>query len=436
MSAKFFEEEVHEFIFKKSLKALIDDVAGSPIGTPDPVPGSALSGQADEEALLELWRIVKARVVAKLHQLHKSVRYGEFIGSKLKLPIDSSRPMELDLLGQHEGGLFVLELKVDRGAERNAFSELFAYSNYVAQMFAMSGPKDITNVLVANLDAKITREAYLYDLLISDRDVIVYKPVFPAGTLESLRLQLHIPADADFQHLTNRLLAHEAMSCVVASFDDLPGWFDNKENDGQLNPYTVEHLEHLTGYAAQLMEAEHLHGFCYIRKHWKELPFSHRSSLILCAVNPFRVADPDMSGPLLEQIDPEYHETLFEVPDAAFLDRLLVVARRAVEDCLPQGHHYDREVPLWSGMVRSMIETVTVHNFGFRPTGLFREAYVAHLNRQYALEAAVGTVEDLSTMKAVEITNWLHAWRFMEACGFVDGEADECDDSDPSDSGE
>ncbi|MEQ1712210.1 MAG: hypothetical protein ABL908_12530 [Hyphomicrobium sp.] len=57
------------------------------------------------------------------------------------------------------------------------------------------------------------------------------------------------------------------------------------------------------------------------------------------------------------------------------------------------------------------------------------------MNGQYALEAAGGTVEDLSTMKAVEITNWLHAWRFMEACGFVDGEADECDDSDASDSG-
>ena len=70
--------------------------------------------------------------------------------------------MELDLLGQHEDGLFILELKVDRSAERNAFSELYAYSNYIAEMFALSGHKDIVNVLVANLDVKITRHAFLY----------------------------------------------------------------------------------------------------------------------------------------------------------------------------------------------------------------------------------------------------------------------------------
>jgi hypothetical protein len=65
--------------------------------------------------------------------------------------------MELDLLGQHEDGLFILELKVDRAAERNAFSELFAYSNYIAGLFVLSGHKDITNVLVAGLEVKITR---------------------------------------------------------------------------------------------------------------------------------------------------------------------------------------------------------------------------------------------------------------------------------------
>ena len=82
--------------------------------------------------------------------------------------------MELDLLGTHEDGLFVLELKVNRAAERNAFSELFAYSNYISGMFPGSGKKDITNILVANLDAKITQQAFLYDLIITDRDIIVY----------------------------------------------------------------------------------------------------------------------------------------------------------------------------------------------------------------------------------------------------------------------
>ncbi|MCK9911205.1 hypothetical protein MXD81_18790, partial [Microbacteriaceae bacterium K1510] len=102
------------------------------------------------------------------------------------------------------------------------------------------------------------------------------------------------------------------------------------------------------------MEADGLHGFCYVRKHWQELPLSDRSSLILCAVNPFKIADHDLSDPLLEQIDENHRESMFEAASFAFLDRLLVIVRRALEDCLPHGHRFDRETPAWSGMARSM----------------------------------------------------------------------------------
>ena len=397
-------------LHKTSLGPLIDDVDGA---------ASTVGLTEDGDGHIPHWQIVKARIVERLLQLHATVRHGTFIGSKVKLPIDNTRPMELDLIGEHEGGIFILELKVDRGAERNAFSELFAYSNYVAQMFAMSGPRDITNVLVANLDAKITREAYLYDLLIGNRDVIVYKPVFADDSLESLRLQLHIPADEDFQHLTNRLLSEQSMACIVGSFDDAPGWFDNREVDGALNQHTRENLERLSGHLAQLMEAEGLHGFCYVRKHWREVTLSDRSSLILCAVNPFKAADHDLSDPLLQQIDEDHRVSMFEAADFAFQDRLLVTMRRALEDCLPHGHRFDRETPARSGMVRSMIETVLTHNFGFHATGLFREAYAANLSRLYERRAAGEDVDDVSTMKAIELGNWLRAWMFIEACGFV-----------------
>ena len=132
--------------------------------------------------------------MAKLERLHRTIRYGTFIGTKIKLPTDNTRPMELDLIGTHEEGLFVLELKIERSAERNAFSELFAYSNYIAGMFALSGHRDVTNVLVANLDNKITKQAFLYDLLINERDIIVYRPSFPTDALESLQLDLYLPS--------------------------------------------------------------------------------------------------------------------------------------------------------------------------------------------------------------------------------------------------
>jgi hypothetical protein len=410
---KFSEEVVHDYMFKTGLTALVDD-----------------SAAFDEEAVddpddFQLWRIIKARALAKLERLHNSVRYGEFIGSKVKLPTDHTRPMELDLLGSHEDGLFILELKVDRAAERNAFSELFAYSNYVAGMFALSGHKDITNVLVSTMDVKITRQAYLYDLLIADRDVLVYTPVFVTDALDSLRLGLHVPSDDEFRRFTNQLLSHDAMSCVVLTIDDIPGWIEKDTGDA-LNDWTRQHLTGLSNYAAQLMEEERLHGFCFVRKFWSSIPWSDRSSLFICALNPFRLAEPKRANAIIDQIDEAHHASLFEAPLYAFDGRLIRLAQRVAKDGLSHGGHGEVELPLWSRVVTSVTEVAISHNFAFRPTGMMREAYVSHLNGIYARNAAgTGYGEDVSKLKVNEISNWLRAWMFMEGCGFQAGEADD-----------
>lgn len=384
-----------------------------------PAVGAPQAAAQIDNVDFQLWRLLKERALAKLQALHRTVRYGRFLGSKVKLPIDKTRPMELDFIGTHEDGLFVLELKVDRAAERHAFSELLAYSNYIADLFALSGHKDIANVLVAKLDNKITRQAYLYDLLIADRNIIVYKPSFDGSTLESLTLKAELPTDEDFRTFTNDLLSHNAMACAVASFHDLPDWFDSEENDGSLNDFTVEHLSRLSSYAAQLMETERLHGFCFVRKPWKEIPLMYRNSLIVCAVNPFRMVRADRFEEISDQIGHEHVNELIEFPQMAFDGRVIRLAKRAVEDCLEHGQKCQLEVPYWGTMVTSMQEVVMTHNFAFHPTGILREAYVSYLNDVYRLNAAGRSDEDVSRLKVNEITNWLGAWQFMEACGFV-----------------
>ncbi|WP_201775822.1 hypothetical protein [Chromobacterium subtsugae] len=425
MAATFSEEQVHQYLYQRGLESLIDDAPELDQTGSGELPGTSMSahsssGEEDgEEGKFDLWRIIKYKTLGKLERLHSSIRYGDFIGSKVKLPIDNTRPMELDLLGQHEDGLFILELKVDRSAERNAFSELFAYSNYVAEIFALSGPKDITNVLVANLDVKITRQAFLYDLIISDRNIIVYRPVFSNGTLESLRLQVHVPSDDDFRHFTNQLLSHDTMSCVVTSFHDLDHWFDSKETGGSLLDYTKKHLDRLSGYTAQLMEDEHLHGFCFVRKPWQEISTYYRNSLVICALNPFKITSPEHSNSIVEQIEEQFRGSFLESPELAFDGRLLSIAQRAIKDCLTHDYECKFETPLWSAMVVSGREVVFTHNFGFRPTGIMREAYVSYLNSIYATEAADGFCEDVSILKVNEIANYLRAWQFMEMCGFA-----------------
>lgn len=183
--------------------------------------------------------------------------------------------------------------------------------------------RTIANVLVANLEVKITRQAFLYDLLISDRNIIVYKPDFSDGTLQSLRLKLHVPTDADFRYFTNQLLFHDAMSCVVASFHDILGWIDSAEASGSPPDHTIKHLTALSSYAAQLMEAEHLHGFCFIRKPWPEVTMFYPNSLIICALNPFKFADPERSNAIIEQLKEEHQAGFSEVPMLGFDGRLV-----------------------------------------------------------------------------------------------------------------
>ncbi|MCF5022321.1 hypothetical protein [Pseudomonas lurida] len=428
--ARFSEDDVHQYLHAKGLEAVVVDC---PLF--DRAEDELQEAQeTTDEPGFQLWQIIKARAFSRLERLHGTIRYGTFVGTKIKLPTDHTKPMELDLLGTHEDGLFVLELKVDRSAERNAFSELFAYSNYIASIFALSGHQDITNVLVANLDNKITKQAFLYDLLISERDIIVYRPSFPDGNLESLQLDLYLPSDNDFRHFTNELLSHDAMSCVVISFEDLDGWFDSEEKGGSLNDWTKKHLSGLSGYASQLMEAERLHGFCFIRKPWREIPRYYRNSLFICALNPFRIAEPKRSDAILLQLDEKERAGFLEMPEWAFEGRLIRLAQRAVKDCLTDRYNAEVETPYWGAIVTNSLEVGFTHNFAYRPTGMMREAYSGFLNEKFAREAeGRGWGEDLSILKINEVNNWLRAWMFMEGCGFKDGEASDVMDGDKGD---
>jgi hypothetical protein len=99
--AAFSEEQVHQHLYQVGLEAMI-------VNCPElDEPSNAADGDIEDGEDFEFWRIIKARAFARLLRLHRSIRYGDFIGSNVKLPTDNTRPMELDLLGTHEDGLFV-----------------------------------------------------------------------------------------------------------------------------------------------------------------------------------------------------------------------------------------------------------------------------------------------------------------------------------------
>ncbi|GBQ83802.1 hypothetical protein AA14337_2685 [Acetobacter malorum DSM 14337] len=421
----FSEEDVQKHLFAVGLDAVLEDDEVR-LEAATPTSSGALSEFDIPD--FELWKLLKERALEKLRYLHDLTRGGEFIGAGINLPIDKTRHMFLDLLGTHEDGIFILELKINRAAERNAFTELLAYSNYISSLFPGSGEKDIFNILVAPIEAKIAKQAYLYDLLISDRNIVLYQPKFPDASVQSLRLSLYIPDDEEFQNFANCLLSHNAMACVVASFPDIPGWIEyDEENRSFLPVHTCDTLRNITSYAAQLMEKEGLHGFCFIRKRWHEIQMSlvgeERSELIICALNPFQLTDVDRTSLITSQLKKEDRSSFSEIPKLGFDGRLLLIAERVINDCIEENFPVEFETPYWGGMVTSMIETVFAHHLGFRLTGMLREAYVEHLAamRRYNASFPERAV-DVKRLQIDDIISWLRAWTFMEACGFVSKE--------------
>ncbi len=423
---KFNEDDVHKYLYKIGLESVID---AADLDLEKALPKATEDLDEEDIPEFELWMLLKRKAIEKLRKLHELANYGTFIGSNVDLPLDSTKPMSLDLIGTHEDGLFILELKVAKAAERNAFTELFAYSNYISGLFPGAGSKDILNILVAPIAAKITKQAYLYDLLISDRNIILYQPNFPTDVVESLRLSLYIPEDSEFQNFANHLLSHDAMSCVVASFPDILGWISYDENDPKTLPdYTRRALQKITSYTAQLLEKDGLHGFCFLRKRWHEIQMAlvgeARCELIICAINPFRFSNPEKIDPILQQIDEKHRSSFLDFPALGFDGRLSNIARQTINESIETDFSLELEFPFWGGIVNEMVETVFSDNIGFRPTGMFREAYVEHLMaiHRYNQRNPDCTI-DVERLQIDDITNWFRAWQFMEACGFVDGEA-------------
>src|SRR5690606_3314265 len=87
MSSTVSEDILHEHLFKVGIAAAI---------APCPELHDAIeAAREDGEDEFSLWRIIKLRALHKIARLHSLMCDATFLASKLKLPIDQTRPMEL-----------------------------------------------------------------------------------------------------------------------------------------------------------------------------------------------------------------------------------------------------------------------------------------------------------------------------------------------------
>lgn len=403
LKIKFSESVVHDFIYQSDWSGFFKDEAILETTT-----------RVRPLESFELWRVIKHKVMERLSELHELVRNGELVGSKVKLKGTWPKPMELDMLGRHEEGIFVCELKVDSASERNSFTELLGYSQYVAELFAMSGHQDVVNVLIAPLFTQIARYGYLYDLLINERGTVVYQPIFDEeDELGSLRFSLHIPSDSEFRRFANQLISHKGMACAVRAFN-LEGKQFVENVDGSLPSRGAAQLEQLSRYAAQLMEADRLHGFCFVSKARPEHNNMFDTLLYICATNPFTTADAARWRMLEEQLKDDNY--LQEVAESGFHGRLITLLERALR-MVGSPALGDLGTPDWNQVVENWTDLYSSHNLGFSPTGVFREAFSSYIDQQYRQNHHRPGTHDLPKFPMNALYDWGTAWMFMEQVG-------------------
>ena len=179
------------------------------------------------------------------------------------------------------------------------------------------------------------------------------------------------------------------------------------------------------------MEAEGLHGFCFMRKRWAEMDAYYANTLFICAINPFLSAEPDRASTLITQLAGDQQSMFMEAPQFGFNGRLIDIGLRALRQSITTPIDTEVSTPLWHGIVTTPGEVVYTHNIGFRPTGLFREAYVSYIDELYR-QIAQGADLDAPTLRIETISSRFRAWEFMEACGYS-GDHDDNNNNDDDD---
>ncbi|WP_198153625.1 hypothetical protein, partial [Thalassobacillus sp. C254] len=117
-------------------------------------------------------------VFERLNETFNYTKYMDLIGVEVPLNKTNDSTIRADFLGVNiEGvGISIIELKKSRQTERQAFTELLAYSNHLISLFPTMSKEDIIYILISPMEERIVREAFLHALLVDGKRVIAFIP--------------------------------------------------------------------------------------------------------------------------------------------------------------------------------------------------------------------------------------------------------------------
>jgi hypothetical protein len=378
----------------------------------------------DDLSDLSAQSLIRNRTISRLSSAYEKLLSMELIGMEVPLEQQANSTIRADFLAAFPGntGIGIVELKKSAQTERQAFTELLAYSNHLATIFPVMTREDAVFVLIAPFETRICRDALIQSLLFDNRIIVGLVPVLADPTrLDSLSLQLWVPRDRELADFASLAFRGENFSVCKVVWEYSEGWWDAKKGEDP-TPGLIEQLNSVSAIAAQHMEVSGIHGFTYTSQVWSELsdviPFTN--SIVLVGMNPFavgatqfllrtdaasihRVPPPQSYLPNIIELIPglaasakSIHEHVDYMSDLhSVWDSQLFRIGKKVVDAATQttsGHSLrtDQGFFDWDTYQRQFLEDVTCKNFDMRPTGLLRELYTSVTALDYRLAGKVG----------------------------------------------
>ncbi len=364
------------------------------------------------------------KLIDRLESLHQKLLSLELFGCEVPLERASTSTIRADFLGSFPGdtGVAIVELKKSAQTERQSFTELLAYANHLSLLFPGMSREDVVYILIAPMETRITREAFVQSLTLDHRNVIALIPkLSDPNDLKSLKLVPWAPARKDVSLLTSSAFRKSSLSvCKVVWKYCAESW--NPDLQKQPSPDQIKRLNTASALAAQKMEAAGIHGFVYSSQAWSELrealPYSN--SLVMVGVNPFSLGSsinaasqsegknhsPEGVGllqviPGLEKSDRgqfgamDYLDDLRSVWDSqlfrigkSVIDSVTLSTEKGSLDT-------DSGFMNWDEYQSQIIEDVCCHNFDVRPTGFIRDLFLDVTSLDYAHASQAGVENHL-----------------------------------------
>ncbi|NNP75539.1 hypothetical protein A7P54_03780 [Acinetobacter sp. Ac_3412] len=432
---KIYENALRDLIYNDYKRNLFEQIIGV-----------KSSDQIEIEDLYNFPNLLKKQTEEKINNLVNSLEDIEFIGREIRLKKEDSSTTRIDLVAMTlDNGPAIIELKKSTQTEREAFTELLAYSNYFCSLFPGAAEStSVISILIAPMQTRIVQDAYFQELMLNNKNIIALIPE-PNEDETEFKFRVYYPQDNSYVTFSNSMFHDDSIRVATLAFELVDGWVDSYEKErGNYNSYVKDAFDAITSNIALELESNGYHAFVYGSQRWKEHHsiFPLPNVIYIVALNPFandnygqnfysEAREARLSS-FIEQLDNgainffddcEISNTeFFEKADNGFDNRLWAICSKAFENSLlSKNMHISKEygsLP-WSYYKKEMMESVTFHHFNIYQTGLFRKTILEYIKQMYTqCEDSEFYSDDLPIFAYDTYRKFFFNWQVIEGLGY------------------